>query len=62
MPPGLSRGFVNNCGSVAVDITDIESPSPEPSPKSRLIAVKISECQIFNEIISFILVTFSGRI
>jgi hypothetical protein len=40
MGPGLSLEEVNNCGSVAVEITDIESPSPDPSPhKSKLIAI-----------------------
>jgi hypothetical protein len=42
--PGLSLGVAKSWGSVAVEITDIESPSPEPSPhKSRLIAGKREE-------------------
>lgn len=37
--PGLSRGVAKSWGKVAVEITDMESPSPEPSPhKSKLIA------------------------
>jgi len=37
--PGLSLGVAKSCGNVAVEITDMESPSPDPSPhKSRLIA------------------------
>lgn len=39
--PGLSLGVAKSWGNVAVEITDMESPSPEPSPhKSKLIAAE----------------------
>lgn len=39
--PGLSLGVAKSCGKVAVEITDMESPSPDPSPHmSKLIAAK----------------------